>query len=111
MTEVRPRSVRLMAKGSPSPRLSEKRLEGMTAGQTLEGEIPASEAVPEDSLPTRKIPRKEFPSSGPIEVGSAFEAHTATGGVVNLRIVAVDDHHVTARLLPPLVGTDSAIRN
>jgi len=84
----------------------EKRLEGLAAGQTLEGEIPASEAVPEQALPTRTIPRAEFPSTGPIEVGSAFEAHTAAGGVVNLRIVSVDEKHVTVRLLPPLAGTD-----
>jgi FKBP-type peptidyl-prolyl cis-trans isomerase 2 len=84
----------------------EKRLEGLAAGRTLEGEIPSSEAVPEEKLPTRMIPRAEFPSSAPIEIGSTFEAHTATGGIVNLRIVAVDDKHVTARLLPPLAGKD-----
>jgi FKBP-type peptidyl-prolyl cis-trans isomerase SlyD len=88
----------------------EKRLEGLSAGQTLEGDIPAAEAVPEDSLPTRTIPRAEFPSSGALTVGSAFEAHTAGGGVVNLRIVAVDEKHVTARLLPPLAGKDLAFK-
>jgi FKBP-type peptidyl-prolyl cis-trans isomerase 2 len=84
----------------------EKRLEGLVAGQTLEGEIPAAEAMPEDALPTRTIPRKEFPSTGPIEVGATFEAHTATGGVINLRIVSVDEAKVVARLLPPLAGKD-----
>jgi FKBP-type peptidyl-prolyl cis-trans isomerase SlyD len=88
----------------------EKRLEGLGAGQTLEGEIPASEAVPEEKLPTRMIPRAEFPSSGPVAIGSTFEAHTAAGGVVNLRIIAVDEKHVTARLLPPLVGKDLAFK-
>jgi len=88
----------------------ERRLEGLTAGQTLEGDIPAAEAVPEDKLPTRAIPRAEFPSAGPIEVGSTFEAHTAAGGVVSLRIVAVDEKHVTARLLPPLAGKDLAFK-
>jgi FKBP-type peptidyl-prolyl cis-trans isomerase 2 len=88
----------------------EKRLDGLSAGQTLEGEIPAAEAMPEDKLPTRTIPRAEFPSSGPIVVGSAFEAHTANGGVVNLRIVAVDEKQVTARLLPPLAGKDLAFK-
>ena len=88
----------------------EKRLEGLSAGQTLEGEIPAAEAMPEDKLPTRAIPRKEFPKEGPIEIGSTFEAHTATGGIVNLRIIAVDDAHVTARLLPPLAGKDLAFK-
>jgi FKBP-type peptidyl-prolyl cis-trans isomerase 2 len=88
----------------------ERRLDGLAAGQTLEGEIPAAEAVPEDKLPTRSIARAEFPSAGPLEVGAAFEAHTATGGVVNLRIVAVDEKTVTARLLPPLAGKDLAFK-
>ena len=88
----------------------EKRLEGLATGETLEGEIPASEAVPEDKLATRTIPRAEFPSAGPLEVGSVFEAHTATGGTVNLRIIAVDDKHVTARLLPPLAEKDLAFK-
>jgi FKBP-type peptidyl-prolyl cis-trans isomerase 2 len=88
----------------------EKRLDGLSAGQTLEGEIPAAEAMPEDKLPTRTIPRAEFPSSGPLAVGSAFEAHTANGGVVNLRIIAVDEKQVTARLLPPLAGKDLAFK-
>ena len=88
----------------------EKRLEGLAAGQTLEGEIPAAEAVQEDKLPTRAIPRSEFPTTGPLEVGAKFEAHTAGGGVVNLRIVAVDEKQVTARLLPPLAGKDLAFK-
>ena len=88
----------------------EKRLEGLGAGQTLEGEIPAAEAVQEEKLPTRAIPRAEFPSAASLEVGSTFEAHTAAGGAVNLRIVAVDEKHVTARLLPPLAGTDLAFK-
>lgn len=88
----------------------EKRLEGLSAGQTLEGEIPSTEALPpEDTLPTRKIPRAEFPADG-LEVGSLFEAHTAQGGVVDLRIIDIDDKHVTARLLPPLFGKDLAFK-
>lgn len=84
----------------------EKRLIGLAAGEKLEGEIPAVEASPpEDSLPTRKIPRKEFPKDG-IDVGSVFEAHTAAGGTINLRILEVDEEHVNVRLLPPLAGKD-----
>jgi FKBP-type peptidyl-prolyl cis-trans isomerase 2 len=84
----------------------EKRLIGLAVGEKLEGEIPAAEAAPpEDQLPTRKIPRKEFPKDG-VEVGSIYEAHTATGGTVNLRIIDMDDEHVNVRLLPPLAGKD-----
>jgi FKBP-type peptidyl-prolyl cis-trans isomerase 2 len=35
-----------------------------------------------------------------------FEAHTATGGTVDVRILAIDETHVTARLMPPLAGKD-----
>lgn len=89
----------------------EKRLEGLSAGQSLEGEIPSAEVIPpEDTLPTREIPRKEFPDAQALDVGGMFEAHTATGGTINLRIVAVDDEKVTARLLPPLAGKDLAFK-
>jgi FKBP-type peptidyl-prolyl cis-trans isomerase SlyD len=89
----------------------EKRLEGLSAGQSLEGEIPAAEAIPpEDSLPTRVIPRAEFHSKGALEVGALFEAHTAGGGTIDLRVIAVDEKTVTARLLPPLVGKDLAFK-
>ncbi len=84
----------------------EKRIEGLAAGESREGEIPASEAIPEDALPTRHIPRAEFPSAGAVEVGALFEAKGPTGGVLNLRIVAVDDKQVTVKLVPPLAGKD-----
>lgn len=89
----------------------EKRLEGLATGESLEGEIPAVEAIPpEDTLPTRTISRAEFPKKGAIEVGAMFEAHTEGGGVVDLRVVSVDDDHVVARLLPPLAGKDLAFK-
>jgi len=85
----------------------EKRLEGRSAGEAFSGEIPAAEAIPpEDTLPTRDIPRKEFPASIPFEVGSMFEAQAAGGGVVNLRILEVHEDRIKVRLLPPLAGKD-----
>jgi FKBP-type peptidyl-prolyl cis-trans isomerase SlyD len=89
----------------------EKRLEGLEAGASLEGEIPASEAIPpEDTLPTRVIARAEFPAKEKLEVGAMFEAHTATGATIDLRIIAIDEKTVTTRLLPPLVGKDLAFK-
>jgi FKBP-type peptidyl-prolyl cis-trans isomerase SlyD len=85
----------------------EKRLLGLDAGASLSGDIPASEVLPpEDTLPTRTFPLAELPKGSPLEVGAMFEAKTATGGVVDLRIVSIDKDHVTARLLPPLAGKD-----
>lgn len=89
----------------------EKRLEGLAAGQSLEGEIPATEVVPsEETMPTRSIPRGEFPKDVALEKGALFEAHTAQGGVVDLRIIDFDDKHVTVRMLPPLFGKDLAFK-
>jgi FKBP-type peptidyl-prolyl cis-trans isomerase SlyD len=85
----------------------EKRLEGLVAGQSLDGEIPAAEAIPpEDTLPTRVVARSALPGDGPIEVGVMFEAHLTTGGTVNLRVLAIDGDKVSVRLLPPLAGKD-----
>lgn len=85
----------------------EKRLEGLAAGQTLEGDIPAAEVIPpEDTLPLRHIPRAEFPKGVPVEKGAMFEAHNQSGAVINLKVTDVDDKHVTVRLLPPLAGKD-----
>ena len=85
----------------------EKRLEGRSAGESFIGEIPAAEAIPpEETMPTRDIPRAEFPKSVPLEIGALFEAQIAVGGVVNLRILEVNDERVKVRLLPPLAGKD-----
>ncbi|MGZ3416422.1 MAG: FKBP-type peptidyl-prolyl cis-trans isomerase [Polyangiales bacterium] len=85
----------------------EKRLEGLAAGQKLEGTIPSAEvSPPEDGLPTKKIPRAEFAKDVALEVGEMFAATTANGATINLRIVAVDDKHVTVRMLPPIAGKD-----
>jgi len=83
----------------------EKRLEGLSAGQSLDGEIPAEEVTPVASLPTKQIPRKEFPADGKIDVREIYEANTANGPV-RLYVTAVDDKHVTVKLLPPLAGKD-----
>ncbi len=83
----------------------EKRLEGLATGESLEGEIPAVEAIPpEETLPTRVIARKEFGDQ------ALFEAHNANGATIDLRIIALDDEKVTARLMPPLAGKDLAFK-
>jgi FKBP-type peptidyl-prolyl cis-trans isomerase SlyD len=83
----------------------EKRLEGLSAGQSLDGEIPAEEVTPVASLPTKVIPRKEFPANAQIAPKEIFEANTANGPV-RLYVTAVDDKGVTVKLLPPLAGKD-----
>ena len=89
----------------------EKRLEGHATGESLEGVIPAAEAIPpEDTLPVRDIPKNEFPKGAQAEVGALFEAHVAGGGVVNLRVIAIHDDKVQVRLLPPLAGKELAYK-
>jgi FKBP-type peptidyl-prolyl cis-trans isomerase 2 len=85
----------------------ERRLEGLAVGENLEGEIPATEATPpDDALPKRSVPRSEFPKDAALEIDSTYEAHTANGATVLLRVLAVDEKHVHVRLLPPLAGKD-----
>lgn len=84
----------------------EKRLEGLSAGQSLEGEIPAAEAFPEAALPSKVIKRAEFPKDAGIEVGAMFEAHTQGGSTVAMRVIAADAETVTVRFLPPIAGKD-----
>lgn len=87
----------------------EKRLEGLVAGQSVEGEIPAEEVTPVASLPTKVIPRKEFPATGKIEAREVYEAKTAAGPV-RLYVTAVDDKSVTVKMLPPIAGKDLAFK-
>ena len=86
----------------------EKRLLGLKGGATLEGVIPAEEVTPVESLPTKIIPRAEF-GDAKIEVREIFEARTAQGPI-RLYITAVDDKHVTAKMLPPIAGRDIAFK-
>ncbi len=89
----------------------EKRLEGLSAGQSLEGTIPAAEATPpEESLPSRAISRSEFPKDAAFEKGALYEAHTANGATINLRILSADDKQVHVRLLPPLAGKELSFK-
>jgi FKBP-type peptidyl-prolyl cis-trans isomerase 2 len=89
----------------------EKRLEGLAAGDALDGEIPAAEvAPPADQLPTRTVPRRELADKGAVKMGALFEAHTADGAPVKLEVVSFDDEHVTMRLVPPLAGKDLAFK-
>jgi FKBP-type peptidyl-prolyl cis-trans isomerase SlyD len=85
----------------------EKRLEGMAIGDELSGVIPAAEAFgTEESLPTRKLPRREFPAGEKLEPGRVFEAKDAAGHPVSFRIVAADGEKVKVRFLHPLAGKD-----
>jgi FKBP-type peptidyl-prolyl cis-trans isomerase SlyD len=89
----------------------ERRLEGLSPGEERNGVIPAAEAFgSEDSMPTKEMPRKDFPASVKLEVGAVFEAKSPTGAPVRLKLVSVDAKVVKVRLLHPLVGVDLEFR-
>lgn len=85
----------------------EKRLEGMAIGDEKRGVIPAAEAFgTEESLPTREIPRKEFPAGEKLDLGREFQAKDAAGQPVSFKIVSFDGEKVKVRFLHPLAGKD-----
>jgi FKBP-type peptidyl-prolyl cis-trans isomerase 2 len=85
----------------------EKRLEGMAIGDEKRGVIPAVEAFgTEETLPTRDIPRAEFPAGAALEPGQVFEARGANGQPVSFKVVSADKDAVKVRFLHPLAGKD-----
>jgi FKBP-type peptidyl-prolyl cis-trans isomerase SlyD len=83
----------------------ERRLDGMEIGAEKKGTIPAAEAFPEDSLPTREIPRSDFPKGEKIEAGRVFEAKGPTGPVM-FKVVATEADKIKVRFLPAMFGKD-----
>lgn len=88
----------------------EKRLEGLRIGEEKSGDIPASEAITEDSLPTKDVPRSEFGKDAKLSVGQVFAAKGPQGEPVSFKLVKVNDKTVTIRFLHPLVGKDLSYR-
>jgi FKBP-type peptidyl-prolyl cis-trans isomerase 2 len=85
----------------------EKELEGLVAGAEKSGVLPAKDAFgTEDSQPTMKIPRSEFPNDAKITKGDRFEAKGPTGVNVLLRVTEVDDKVVSAQVVHPLAGKE-----
>ena len=60
----------------------------------------------EDSQPTMKLPRTQFPKDAKIDKGERFEAKGPTGTPMTLRVIAVDSETVTAQVVHPLAGKD-----
>lgn len=89
----------------------EKALTGVEINHELRGVLAAAEVFgSEDALPTKVIARAEFPATESLETGGIFEAHTAGGASVVLRIVAHDANTVTVRMLPAIAGKDLSYR-
>jgi FKBP-type peptidyl-prolyl cis-trans isomerase SlyD len=93
-------------KGMMLPGL-EKALDGLEAGAVKEGVIPAKDAFgTEEMLPTKQMPRAEFPKDMKLDVGMGFEAKGPDGKPVAFKVVKVGDKDVTVRFMHPLAGKD-----
>ncbi|MBL9009437.1 MAG: FKBP-type peptidyl-prolyl cis-trans isomerase [Myxococcales bacterium] len=88
----------------------EKRLEGLSIGQEKAGEIPAKEAINEESLPTKEIPRAEFPKEAKLTEGQVFAAKGPDGNSVSFKVLKIDSSKVTVRFLHPLLGKDLSFK-
>jgi len=85
----------------------EKRLGGLEAGAEMSGVLAPEEAFgTEESQPTMKLPRAEFPKDAKITLGDRFEAKGPTGTPMALRVIEVDEEVVTARVVHPLAGKE-----
>lgn len=89
----------------------EKRLEGMAPGDERKGEIPAAEGFgTEASLPTKEMPRRDFPGGKMPAIGVVFAAKGPSGEPIQFKVIATTGDKVTVRLMHPLVGRDLTYR-
>jgi FKBP-type peptidyl-prolyl cis-trans isomerase SlyD len=85
----------------------ERVLEGLAAGAQKRGLIPAVEAFDAvKNLPTKKIPRAEFPAEVELKVGATFAAKTPDGAPITFCVQKVTDKEVEVRFEHPLAGKD-----
>lgn len=85
----------------------EKALEGLEAGAEKSGTIPHTEAFDAvENLPTKQIPRAEFPKDAKLEVGETFEAGGPDGGTITFKVLKVTDEQVDVHFVHPLSGKD-----
>jgi len=85
----------------------EKALAGLEPGDEKKGVIKHTEAFDAvENLPTKRIPRAEFPKGTDLEVGSTFGAKGPDGGSITFRVEKVTDEIVDVRFVHPLAGKD-----
>ena len=89
----------------------EAQLEGMEIGGEKKGTIPAAKAFGDESkLPTKDIPRREFPEKEKLDVGRIFEAKGPDGSPVRFKIVSADAKVAKVKFLHPLADKDIEFR-
>ena len=89
----------------------EQRIDTLGANQEESGVLKAAEAFGDVSrLPSKMIPRREFPASEQLDPGRIFEARTADGEPIRFVIVEAKKDAVEVRYLHPLHDKDIAYR-
>jgi FKBP-type peptidyl-prolyl cis-trans isomerase 2 len=87
----------------------ERALVGLGPGAERKGVLPAKEAFGSvANLPTKKLPRAEFPRSVKLEIGATFQAKGPQGQDVTFRVTSIDDKAVEVRFVHPLADKDIA---
>lgn len=80
---------------------------GMAVGDTKTVRIPCVDAYGEHhSDGVMQVPRDEFPTDMPLEVGTSVQGQQESGQVVSFTIMAVTDDAVTLDANHPLAGKD-----
>ena len=84
---------------------------GLEAGAEKSGVLaPEAAFGTEQSQPTMKLPRAEFPKDSKIAANDRFEAKGPTGTPMLLQVIEVDDKAVTARVVHPLAGKEIEVQ-
>jgi peptidylprolyl isomerase len=83
----------------------DRRIDGMTVGETNTVTVPAEEGYGlRDDAKLKTVPRSAVPDT--TEVGTRLQASTRDGHKIPLTVVDVDDEKVTVDANHPLAGQD-----
>ncbi|MBS8262313.1 peptidylprolyl isomerase [Roseibium polysiphoniae] len=85
----------------------DKALPGMTVGEEKTVNIPSEEAYgAKDPNATQPVPRDQFPTDIPLEVGTQLQVQTPDGQLMTVSIVEVGEENVVLDANHPLAGKD-----
>ena len=96
----------IFGEGSIIPGL-EREMEGMEPGQSKEVLVKPEDAYgPHDPSLVHNVPRERFEGSADLEVGMTYMGRTDSGGLINFKILSMDDENVEIDLNHPLAGVN-----